>query len=78
MRQERGDIEGRAGKRRRREEDQVEAVEEIVGWRRVKMRRSGMFGDILSPSIALSLCCKTLEIGVSFKVHLMFRLPPLI
>ena len=51
---ERGDIEGKAGRRRRIEEENVEAGEEEAGLRRVKMR-SGMIGGILTASLSLSL-----------------------
>ena len=56
--QERGDIEGKAGRRRRREDDKVEAGEERTGLRRVKRRRSRMFGGILTPSLSLPFCFK--------------------
>ena len=59
---ERGDIEGKAGRRRRREDDKVEAGEEGTELRRVKRRRSRMFGGNLIPSLSLSLCCKAISI----------------
>ena len=65
--QERGDIEGKAGRRRRREDDKVEAGEERTGLRRVKRRRSRMFGGILTPSLSLPFCFKAIAIGVKFQ-----------
>ena len=55
---ERGDIEGKAGRRMRREDEKVEAGEEGAGLRRVKRRRSRMFGGNLTPSLSLSFCFK--------------------
>ena len=58
---ERDNIEGKAGRRRRIEEEKVEAEEEAAGLRRVKRRRSGMFGGILAPSLTLSHCSALLQ-----------------
>ena len=58
---ERDNIEGKAGRRRRIEEEKVEAEEEAAGLRRVKRRRSGMFGGILTPSLTLSHCSALLQ-----------------
>ena len=63
-RQELDDIEGKAGRRRRIEEENVEAGEEEAGLRRVKMR-SGMIGGILTASLSLSLCWKAIAIKES-------------
>ena len=59
--QERDNIEGKAGRRRRIGEEKVEAEEEVAGLRRVKRRRSGMFGGILTPSLTLSHCSALLQ-----------------
>ena len=57
--QERDNIEGKAGRRRRIEVEAGE--EEEAGLRRVKRRRSGMFGGILTPSLTLSHCSALLQ-----------------
>ena len=55
----RDEIEGKAGRRRRIEVEAGE--EEEAGLRRVKRRRSGMFGGILTPSLTLSHCSALLK-----------------